>query len=121
MAIKLNHICANSKCMKRYYACDYCDRTSYLRIACSPECYAVVVTEAKKNNVVNRIDKTKEEIEITLKKPLDEVYKESVNEISEVIPDVENMGIEQAVQIINESLEKETKPASKKKAKQVKK
>ena len=117
MAIKLNHTCAN--CRKRYYACDYCDRTSYLRLACSPECYAAVVEAAKANNFTSRTDKTKDEIDVLSKKPLEEVYKESVAEISEVIPGVEAIGIEQAVEIINETLKSEKKPVSKKKTKQV--
>lgn len=107
MNLKPNHVCANSKCLKKYYACDYCDRTSYRRIACSPECYAEVVRAAKEVNNPTRTDKSVEEMTKVMNTPLEEVFKNSIEEISKTIPNVEEIGIDEAVKIINKQIDDE--------------
>lgn len=110
MNIKPNHKCMNSECGKEYYACNYCDKTSYRKYACSPECYAKVVDyfAAQKKKLI-RNTPTDEE--------LSTAYTESVAEISEAVPNVEKIGIEAAVEIINKKIETgATKKPRKKKA-----
>lgn len=121
MDLKPNHVCANSKCRKKYYACNYCDRTSYKRIACSPECYAEVVRSAKEKNEHTRIDKTPEEVAEIMSAPIEQVLESSIKEISQVIPNVEEIGINEAVRIINKKLDAEKPKKKRKKKTEVKK
>lgn len=95
--LKPNHICGNSECRKEYYACDYCDRTSYRRIACSPECYVKIAMAC--------VAKPPKPVEN--EKPIEQVYAESVKEISTVVPNVEEIGIDEAVKIINKQIDDE--------------
>ena len=103
---KPNHVCAC--CGKLYYACNYCDRTGYKWLACSPKCFAEV---AWKYGVANaprkpqRIDKTEEEIKEMMNQPLEQVKAESEAELSDYKDELEQIGFDGVVDLINREMD----------------
>ena len=115
MKFKPNHICKNSNCPygkdgkpKEYYACNACDRTGYRRIACSRECYTVVLERLNPSelSVPNRTDKTSNEVDSLMSKPLDTVIAETKQELSMYAEEIEAMGLEAVIDLINEDIDK---------------
>lgn len=116
MEIKPNHICANSKCGKAYYACNHCDKTSFKRYTCSPECYVVFLEAMKDNNKVSsRIDVSESEFKEIMNTPDEILYEQSLNEVSEMVPNAEDIGIAKSVEIINKEIRSKHKKTQKKK------
>lgn len=101
-----NHVCANPKCRKHYYACNYCDRTSYRRIACSPECYATIVELERAKNIPNRTDMSAGEVNELMNKPMDSIIAETKQELSMYAEEIETMGLEAVIDLINEDIDK---------------
>ena len=104
---KPNHVCAC--CGKQYYACNYCDRTGYKWLACSPECFAKVAWKYStkyEHLKPNRTDMNDEEIEEMMNKPLEEVKKESEEELSDYKEELAQVGFDGVVDLINREMEK---------------
>ena len=102
-AKKPNHICAC--CGKEYYACNYCDRTGYKWLACSPECYEkVVITTPPQIKRPQRTDMTDEEIDEMMNKPLEQVRQESAEELSDYKDELEQIGFDGVVDLINREM-----------------
>lgn len=99
---------------KKYYACDACDRTSYRVIACCPECYAEIMRIRQKNAEAKavvlkpeRLDKTEDEINEIMTAPIEEVEKRSKEELSDYADELETVGLERVVDMINEKIDAE--------------
>ncbi|MCM1315240.1 MAG: hypothetical protein NC244_07735 [Alistipes senegalensis] len=117
-----NHICKNINCPngvngepKHYYACDYCDKINQWKsVACCPDCYDAymeqIVEQRAKNKKVdllpNRTDKTKEEVQELLNKPVEIVLEETKQELGEYLE--EGLSIPEAVEKINSDIDKNT-------------
>lgn len=120
--LKPNHICKNSKCGKLYYACDFCGKTHNWRsMACSPTCYDDYMEEIKiarsKNKPVDlyphRIDKTHAEVvEMIDNTPFEIINQNTMEQLSDYKEDIENLGLGETIDKINEKLE--SKKVSKK-------
>lgn len=101
-----NHICVN--CGKAYYACDYCDRSSYRRVACSVECFEesgwkyIVGCKDPKST---RTDLTQEQKEELDKKPIEEVRAKSEAELFDYSEQLKEIGFEGVMDIINNEIE----------------
>ena len=123
--MKPNHICKNPECRKKYYACNYCSRTlSWRSVACSPECYQkytdLVIAERSKGKTIEvkpeRTDMTEKEIDELLEQPIEDVLKETKEELKDYVSEDGSLNITEAVDDINEKLEsKKTTTRSKKK------
>ena len=123
--IKPNHICKNPECRKAYYACNYCDRTlTWKSVACSDECYQkytdLVIADRTKGKTVSvkpeRTDMTEKEIDKLLEQPIEDVLKETKEELKDYVSEDGSLNITEAVDDINEKLEsKKTTTRSKKK------
>lgn len=103
---KPNHICAN--CGKSYYACNYCDRTGYRWLACSPECFKQVAWKhgTKYYHLKpQRTDLTDEQINELLEKPIEEVRRESLAQLSDYKTEIEQIGFDGVVDLINRELD----------------
>ena len=113
---KANHICKYSKCTlgkdggrKEYYACDYCDRiNSWKSVACCKEHYDLYIQEvldarSAANKLPERTDKTEDEIKEIFQKPVEQVYEETKQELSEYVVDGE-LDVEKAVDEVNEEI-----------------
>lgn len=131
-AIKTNHICKNINCTKgsdggrkKYYACDYCGRTSNHRsVACCEECwkaYSDQVIEARTHNkkvdvLPDRLDMIKAEVKEMMKKPIEVVMEETKEELKEYIEKDETANFAKIVDEINAELDsKETSARPRKK------
>lgn len=90
-----NHTCAC--CGKRYYACNYCDKTGYKWLACSPECFNKV---AWKYGAKYAHLKPKEE-------EIEEIKKQSEIDLSDYADELKEIGFDGVMYIINK--ENETK------------
>lgn len=113
---KANHICKYSKCTlgkdggrREYYACDYCDRiNSWKSVACCKEHYDLYIQEvldarSAANKLPERTDKTEDEIKEIFQKPVEQVYEETKQELSEYVVDGE-LDVEKAVDEVNEEI-----------------
>lgn len=112
---KPNHICRNPNCKKgenktrkHYYACDYCDRTNtYRAYTCSIECWKEFCEISKNENVTPlRIDKTEEEVKEIYNKTIKEVKAETIEQLSDLKEEIEEGGIQKAIEVINENIDK---------------
>lgn len=94
---------------KKYYACDVCDRTSYRVIACSPECYAEIMRIRNKPVEMRpeRSDKTEAEVDEIMTAPIEEVEKRAREELSDYAEELETVGLEKVVDMINEKIDAE--------------
>ena len=109
--LKPNHICRNPNCHrgedggpKHFYACDYCNRTQSWRSRfCCFECFV----EAKNEGPLKpkRTDKTDEEIEELMKKPIEEVKKDTLEELADYKDYLEENGLNKTIDFINEEIE----------------
>lgn len=126
--IKPNHICKNPNCRKEYYACNYCSRTlSWRSIACSKKCYQeytdLVIAERSKGKTVDikpeRTDMTEKEVDKLLEKPIDEVLTETKEELKDYVLEDGSINIAEAVDDINEKLEKKKITTRSKKKKDI--
>ena len=100
-----NHVCAY--CGKAYYACNYCDRTGYKWLACSPECFAEVAWKYGSQYAhlkPQRTDMTDEEIDEMMNKPLEQVRQESAEELSDYKDELEQIGFDGVVDLINREM-----------------
>ena len=122
--IKPNHICKNPECRKAYYACNYCDRTlTWKSVACSKECYQkytdLVIAERTKGKTVSvkpeRTDMTEKEIDKLLEQPIEDVLKETKEELKDFADIDGNVNFAKAVDEINRELDKKTATHSRKK------
>ena len=122
--IKPNHICKNPECKKAYYACNYCSRTlNWRSVACSFECYQkytdLVIAERSKGKTVEvkpeRTDMTEKEVDELLKRPIEEVFEETKEELKDFADIDGNVNFAKAVDEINRELDKKTTTRSKKK------
>lgn len=120
---KPNHICKNPKCKKEYYACNYCTRTiSWRSVACSFACYQeymdLVIEARSKGKTIEvkpeRIDMTEKEVDVLLKKPIEEVIEETKKELSDYADIDGDVDFEKAVIDINTKLNKKTSVHTKK-------
>ena len=121
--MKPNHICKYSKCTlgkdggrKHYYACNYCDAVeSWRSMACCKEHYLlyqeeVLSARAKGKTpdpLPDRTDISKDQVKKLKKKPLAKVKEETEKELSEYKDMVEEVGILETVNHINEELDKD--------------
>ena len=106
MPKKPNHVCAC--CGKAYYACNYCDRTGYKWLACSPECFAKVAWRFGSKYAKykpQRTDMTDEEIEDMLNKPLEQVKAESELELIEYKDELDEIGFNGVMDLINREID----------------
>ena len=122
--LKPNHICKNPNCRKSYYACNFCDKNkSWRSVACSFACYQeymdLVIEARSKGKTIEvkpeRIDMTEKEIDILLKKPIEEVIEETKKELSDYADINGDVDFEKAVSEINVELNKKTSVQPKKK------
>lgn len=122
--IKPNHICKNPECKKKYYACNFCDRSnSWRSVACSFECYQkytdLVIAERSKGETIEvkpeRTDMTEKEVDELLKRPIEEVLEETKEELKDFADVDGNVNFANAVDEINRKLDKKTTTRSKKK------
>lgn len=114
---KPNHICRNPNCTKgengnpkHYYACDYCDRTNTFRAyTCCAECWKEFceISNGKKTYPI-RTDKTSDEVNELYSKPIEQVKKETLEELSDLKSEIAEGGIQKAVEIINENIDKKS-------------
>lgn len=105
---KPNHRCAC--CGKEYYACNYCDRTGYKWLACSQECFAKVAWKygAKYAHLKpQRTDMTEEQIDELMKKPIEQVKAESLEELKDYREEIEQIGFNGVVDLINKELDEQ--------------
>lgn len=113
---KANHICKYSKCAlgadggrKQYYACDYCDRiNAWKSLACCKEHYDLYIQEilearSAANKLPERTDKTEEEVKEIFKKPVEVVFEETKQELSDYVVDGE-LNVGEAIDKINEEI-----------------
>lgn len=121
--MKANHICKYSGCTlgedggrKRYYACNYCDRTnSWRSVACCLEHYELYVKEVldarsqnkKINTLPERTDKTDEETRKLLDSSAEDVLMETKEELKDYISDGETLA--DAVEKINSEIDNKPK------------
>lgn len=120
-----NHICKNPECRKNYYACNFCDRNNnWKSVACSFACYQkyidLVIAERSKGKTVKvkpeRTDMTEKEVDELLERPVEEVIKETKEELKDFADVDGNVNFAKAVDEINENIEKQkTTTRSKKK------
>lgn len=120
--IKPNHICKNTNChkgidggRKHYYACNTCDkRNNWRSVACSLDCYDEYqkqVLEARSrgisvNILPDRTDMTLEEIkERIIDADENGVSQDTMAELSEYKEVIEEVGLPQAIDKINEDLD----------------
>ena len=122
--MKPNHICKNPECRKKYYACNFCDKNRTWRsVACSFECYQkytdLVIAERSKGKTVEvkpeRTDMTEKEVDELMERPIEEVFKETKEELKEFADIDGNVNFAKAVDEINKELDKKTTTRSKKK------
>lgn len=123
--MKPNHICKNPECKKAYYACNFCDKNQNWRsVACSFSCYQkytdLVIAERSKGKTIEvkpeRTDMTEKEIDELLEQPIEDVLKETKEELKDYVSEDGSLNITEAVDDINEKLEsKKTTTRSKKK------
>lgn len=120
---KPNHICRNPNCKKgengqrkEYYACNYCDRTNtYRAYTCSLECWKEFCLISNNGGVLpNRTDKTEKQVKELYDKPIEQVKKETLEELSDMKEEIAEGGIDKAIEVINKDID--TKAKSKKKA-----
>lgn len=119
-----NTICKNRNCTngkdggrKHYYACRYCARTANWRsVACCEECYQAYlkqVAEARANNqppdlLPERTDMTKDEVyTLVMEADLEDVVRETEEELAEELAESPELGFGQIVDRINEQLDEE--------------
>lgn len=125
MALKQpNTICKNRNCTKgkdggrkHYYTCRYCARTANWRsVACCEECYQEYlkqVAEARANNqppdlLPERTDMTKDEVyTLVTEADLEDVVRETEEELAEELAESPELGFGQIVDRINEQLDEE--------------
>ena len=128
--MKPNHICKYSKCnlgedggRKHYYACNYCDRSNAWRsAACCKEHYDLYVKEVlearSKNCPVNilpeRTDISKEEVAKLYDKSVEEVLKDTTEELKDYLKDGET--IAEAIETINSEIDNSKKSRRKRKS-----
>ena len=118
--MKTNHVCKYSKCNlgeggkpKEYYACDYCDRVkSWRSMACCREHYDLYIQEILDSRSHNaglpkRTDKSEAEVKQIFEKPIEEVKTETEKELGEYMDN--GKSIEEAIDTINEDINKQTK------------
>jgi hypothetical protein len=113
---KPNHICQNPKCPygidgapKHYYACDYCGRTENWRsICCCRECYLQLHPDGRVYYPV-RTDKTQEEVEDMMRKPVEEVLSDTLKDLNGMEETISEVGIAGAIDLINERIDNEKK------------
>lgn len=124
-----NHICKNILCRKKYYACNFCDRSSnWKSVACSKECfdeYQKQVIEARSKGktpslLPERTDMTETELKELLEKPIEQVFEETKEELKDYISDEDSTNFSEAVEKINLEIENKKKTTtSKRKVKNV--
>lgn len=111
---KPNHICKNPSCKRKYYACDYCDRTQrWESVACSWDCwlkYQDAVIEARSKNkkislMPERTDMTNEEVQELMKKPVKEVLEDTKEQLKDYISD-DTPDFSSAVKKVNDEIDK---------------
>ena len=122
---KPNHICRNPNCTKgengtrkHYYACNYCDRTNtYRAYTCSLECWKEFCLISNNNGVLpKRTDKTEEEVKQLYDEPIEKVKQETLDELSDMKDEITEGGIDKAMEVINENIDKNiTKSKTRKK------
>lgn len=116
-----NHVCKYSKCNlgengqpKKYYACDYCDRTnSWRSIACCFEHYNLYIDEElekkskinKINLLPNRTDMTSDEIKSLYNTPADQVLEKTQQDLQEYMDKYGVYDIGNVIVKINEELD----------------
>lgn len=102
-----NHICA--VCGKKYYSCDYCSRIASWRSLCDTiECYKKLL-ESRIPAKEIRTDKTKEEMIELMAKPIEQVAKETAEDLSEYKEIIEESGTIGAVDEINKEIKSKRK------------
>lgn len=115
--MKANHICKLPSCRKAYYACNACDRLrSWRSVCCSKEHYDEYVKLVlslqkggkKVDTLPDRTDRGKEETKELMERPVEEVVRETYEELRSYSDDVDEVGINAAVDKINKELEAET-------------
>ena len=127
---KANHICKYSKCNlgpggtpKVYYACSYCDRSeSWRSMACCREHYTLYIEEVLANRekpteedmLPNRTDMTKDEVKDLKAKPVEDVIKETKEELKDYKDDQGNLDIMEAVEKVNKEIDGKDKRFKKK-------
>lgn len=132
MARKPNTRCKYSGCTygengtpKLYYSCSYCSATEAWRaMACCREHYTLYIQEvlaAREADEIDmlpdRTDMTKDEVKELMAKPIDEVKEMAREELSDFIDENGNLDIADAVDQINEELDKENEVRKSKKRK----
>ncbi|MCI8416415.1 MAG: hypothetical protein HFI33_02735 [Lachnospiraceae bacterium] len=119
--MKANTLCKYSKCnlgknggRKHYYSCGYCAATeNWKSMACCKEHYSLYIEEvlaARERGELpdllpDRTDMSKDEIRFLKRKPLDQIKKETENELSDYMDSDGNVNILGAVDLINKDLE----------------
>ena len=100
----------------QYYACNYCDAVeSWRSLACCKEHYLLyqeeVLAERAKgktpDTLPKRTDMTSEQVKKLKKKSISKVRKETEKDLSEYKDMIEEVGILETVNHINEELDKE--------------
>lgn len=105
-----NHKCGY--CGREYYACYRCDRISYRKYACSPECYEQIawrIIPGYPKPKSARTDLTDEEQEELDKKSMEEITNMSIDELSEYSDELNEVGFDGVVDMINKQNEREAK------------
>lgn len=104
---KPNHKCA--VCGAEYWSCDYCSRIHSWRSLCDTrECYEKLL-QSREPAKEQRLDKTPEEMEVLMVKDIEEVKKDTLEELSDVADIITEEGIAGAVDVINKEMKKKRK------------
>ena len=119
--VKANTLCKNKNCTKSkdgsrklFYACIYCvKRQNWRSVACSQECgieYFKQVEEARSQNqeidtLPDRTDMTKAEVKEIFNKPDKELIDESKAELSGYKDDIDEVGLINVVEKVNQDLD----------------
>ena len=119
-----NTICKHRNCTrgkdggrKHYYTCRYCARTANWRsVACCEECYQAYMKQVAQARglgdppdvLPDRTDMTKEEVRVLVTEtPLEDVVRETQEELADEIAASPGMDIGQIVDQINKQLDEE--------------